>query len=332
MRCCQCNIRVRALLFIAAGDYMRTVTVAPVHLTAPEMEARHVARYKPDSSVSLFNRPQHPVAMDIMTLQAGESRNLCAGEDYLAVVCLQGMLALDGDGHSRTMDQYDSVLIPPYQKAQLKGLDIESRYLRISYRADARERGLLSRLPGRARSAVKRTLSAVARFKHLKPIRERWYMQLIPEAFRDVLSPRDLYLLIGPAKARARYAITGPDHFLVTLVRTPPGTGPALHIHRFTTEIFVVLEGQFRVYWGDQGEHEVILNPYDAIAIPPGLNRAFENIGGEQNAFMPVVIGANDELKDIVWLPDIKATVSEQVPAPWFALAKTFVLRFAQRS
>lgn len=310
---------------------MRTVTVAPINLTPAEMEARHVTRFKPGQSDHVFKRPEQPVEMHLSTLAADDTQSLCAGEDYLAVVCLKGMLSLGHGGEAHTLDQFDSILIPPYEKAEITGLDGESHILRIGYRETPARGGLLSRLDGRMRGKASRTLSDVARFKRLKPIGERWYMQLIPEAFRDILSPRDLYLLIGPAKARARYAITGPENFLLTLVKTPPGTGPALHIHRFTTEIFIVLEGQFRVFWGDQGEHELVLNPYDAIAIPPGLNRAFENIGGDANAFMPIVVGANDELKDIVWLPDIKAQVSRQVPAPWFSLARTFVLRFAQR-
>ncbi len=62
----------------------------------------------------------------------------------------------------------------------------------------------------------------------------------------------------------------------------PPGNGPAFHTHDYV-ESFLVLEGEWRFYWGNepgQVEGEAILGKWDFISIPPGLYRGFE-VSGE---------------------------------------------------
>ncbi|MCW1890651.1 hypothetical protein OK016_21370 [Vibrio chagasii] len=47
----------------------------------------------------------------------------------------------------------------------------------------------------------------------------------------------------------------------------PPGIKNSLHSHH-AAELFVVFKGQFRFYWGNEGEHEaVLLSHGDVISI-----------------------------------------------------------------
>jgi len=54
---------------------------------------------------------------------------------------------------------------------------------------------------------------------------------------------------------------------------------PTLHSHR-TAEVFFVLKGRWRFFWGRWGDAgEVVLEEGDIFNIPTGIFRGFENIG-----------------------------------------------------
>ncbi len=59
----------------------------------------------------------------------------------------------------------------------------------------------------------------------------------------------------------------------------PPKCRNSLHSHR-TAEVFFVLSGRWRFFWGRWGDAgEVMLEKGDIINIPTGIFRGFENIG-----------------------------------------------------
>jgi len=58
----------------------------------------------------------------------------------------------------------------------------------------------------------------------------------------------------------------GGEVFTVNMVRCPPGDSPLLHAHHTTRETFLCMNGRFAIKWGDEGEHEITLDPYDMIA------------------------------------------------------------------
>ncbi|MCB9760226.1 MAG: cupin domain-containing protein [Alphaproteobacteria bacterium] len=175
--------------------------------------------------------------------------------------------------------------------------------------------------------------TAVARAGQIQPVREHPLFRLGLGVFSELLGPRDLRLLVGPETGlmRPRYAITGPQHLVITLATTPPGTGPAMHVHTRTHEAFIVLDGQFDVVWGDRAEHHERLNRLDAIVIPPGVNRTFRNVGDTTGAILPIVVGADDELEDIAWLSSVRDDLAERVPAPLLWVAEKMKLRFVER-
>jgi mannose-6-phosphate isomerase-like protein (cupin superfamily) len=58
--------------------------------------------------------------------------------------------------------------------------------------------------------------------------------------------------------------------------RLPPGGQTAPHYHPQTEEIYYILEGRGRMQIGDEVE---IVEPGDAIAIPPGAIHTIQNVG-----------------------------------------------------
>ena len=61
----------------------------------------------------------------------------------------------------------------------------------------------------------------------------------------------------------------------------PPKCRNSLHSHR-TAEVFFVLKGRWRFFWGRTGKAgEVILEEGDIFNIPTGIFRGFENIGSD---------------------------------------------------
>ena len=77
-----------------------------------------------------------------------------------------------------------------------------------------------------------------------------------------------------------------------------------LHTHR-TAEVFFVLSGRWRFFWGRWGDAgDVILEPGDIFNIPTGMFRGFENIGSDYGMIM-AILGGDDAGGGVVWAPQV---------------------------
>ena len=145
----------------------------------------------------------------------------------------------------------------------------------------------------------------VARFKNLKPS---------TRAFLDTAIPgfeRLIYNVIGRGvteDASLAPAITDARDFNMTLVKKVPGNRVGLHDHP-TVEVFMPLTGRWGVYWGDEGEHEVILEQWDVISVPPGVMRGFRNLGTE-DAYLLAILGGSDS-GHVEWSPKVLETARQ---------------------
>ncbi len=84
----------------------------------------------------------------------------------------------------------------------------------------------------------------------------------------------------------------------------PPKCRNSLHSHR-TAEVFFVLSGRWRFFWGRWGNAgEVVLEEGDIINIPTGIFRAFENIGTDYGMIM-AILGGNDAGGGVIWAPQV---------------------------
>ena len=142
-------------------------------------------------------------------------------------------------------------------------------------------------------------MKRVARFKDLKPSRKAFVDSLIPGHEREIFNvigrgvTEDTTL--GPA-------ITDARDFNLTLVHAEPGKGAALHAHP-TVEVFMALSGKWSVFWGDEGESQVVLEQWDTISVPPGVMRGFRNAGDEAGYLMAILGGT--DAGHVSWAPRV---------------------------
>lgn len=84
----------------------------------------------------------------------------------------------------------------------------------------------------------------------------------------------------------------------------PPKCRNSLHSHR-TAEVFFVLRGRWRFFWGRWGNAgEVVLEEGDIINIPTGIFRGFENIGTDYGMIM-AILGGDDAGGGVIWAPQV---------------------------
>jgi len=145
----------------------------------------------------------------------------------------------------------------------------------------------------------------VARFNRLTPTSRGFVDTAIPGYERLI------YNVIGRGvteDSTLRPAITDARDFNLTLVKQVPGNQVGLHDHP-TVEVFMPLTGRWGVYWGDEGESEVILEQWDVISVPPGVMRGFRNAGAEDGFLLAILGGSNSG--HVTWSPKVLETARQ---------------------
>ncbi len=95
-----------------------------------------------------------------------------------------------------------------------------------------------------------------------------------------------------------------PHGFNIGAAGQPPKCRNSLHSHR-TAEVFFVLSGRWRFFWGRYGTAgEVVMEEGDIINIPTGIFRGFENIGTDYGMIM-AVLGGDDAGGGVIWAPQV---------------------------
>lgn len=159
-----------------------------------------------------------------------------------------------------------------------------------------------------------------ARYKELKLIGNQTETRFSQEALDEVFA-HELFPIIG-LEHKGSTALTdagdtpinGAGGMTMTLVKCPPGQGPALHAHRLTYETFTVLQGRFEFRWGDHGEESMVLDQYDVVSFPPGFCRAFKNIGDEDGMMQVLITGGVHDMNDIDFRPEVAEMLREKSP------------------
>lgn len=162
----------------------------------------------------------------------------------------------------------------------------------------------------------------IARFRELKPLPIQ--QSGIPLAARDVVYARKLLSVIGLEDAKtpinAGAPICGAAGMTMTLAVCPPGQGPGLHAHRQTYETFTVLKGCFEVTWNDDGSQREVLELFDTVSFPPGVCRAFRNVGAEEGILQVIITGGVHDMSDI----DFSADARRRIEAVGRGLSREF--------
>jgi len=137
----------------------------------------------------------------------------------------------------------------------------------------------------------------IARYQDLKPID---YASFIKNYKPDGTQG---YALIGRA-GRTEPAIAGEHGFTMAVNKVSPGKGAPLHSHP-KPEVFVVLSGRCKFFWGENGEHEVTLGQWDTISFPAGTQEGFQNVGDEEAVLLVVLSGG--EIGEVTFSSQRKA-------------------------
>jgi mannose-6-phosphate isomerase-like protein (cupin superfamily) len=142
----------------------------------------------------------------------------------------------------------------------------------------------------------------IVRYGELKPCRT---------AFIDAHTPgsnqKENFTIIGGGVSESpdqHVHIKETPGFNIGAAGQPPKCRNSLHSHR-TAEVFFVLKGRWRFFWGRWGKAgEVVLEEGDIFNIPTGIFRGFENIGTDYGMIM-AILGGDDAGGGVIWAPQV---------------------------
>ncbi len=139
------------------------------------------------------------------------------------------------------------------------------------------------------------------------------YGDLMPckTAFIDAHTPgsdqKENFTIIGGGVSESpdqHVHIGIPHGFNIGAAGQPPKCRNSLHDHH-TAEVFFVLKGRWRFFWGRYGDAgEVTLEEGDIFNIPTGIFRGFENIGTDYG-MITAVLGGDDAGGGVMWAPQV---------------------------
>lgn len=142
----------------------------------------------------------------------------------------------------------------------------------------------------------------IVRYGDLRPCRA---------AFIDAYTPgsdsKENFSIIGAGVTESPHQhvhIRAAPGFNIGAAGQPPGCKNSLHSHH-TAEVFVILKGRWRFFWGRWGTAgEVVLCEGDIINIPTGMFRGFENVGADYGMMMSI-LGGDDAGGGVIWAPQV---------------------------
>ena len=136
-------------------------------------------------------------------------------------------------------------------------------------------------------------------------------LQPCTTAFIDAHTPgsdqKENFTIIGGGVSESpdqHVHISIPHGFNIGAAGQPPKCRNSLHNHR-TAEVFFVLKGRWRFFWGRWGDAgEVVLEEGDIFNIPTNIFRGFENIGTDYGMIM-AILGGDDAGGGVIWAPQV---------------------------
>lgn len=136
-------------------------------------------------------------------------------------------------------------------------------------------------------------------------------LQPCKTAFIDAHTPgsdqKENFTIIGGGVSESpgqHVHIAIPHGFNIGAAGQPPNCRNSLHDHH-TAEVFFVLKGRWRFFWGRNGDAgEVTLQEGDIFNIPTGIFRGFENIGTDYGMIM-AILGGDDAGGGVMWAPQV---------------------------
>ncbi|MDB5903999.1 MAG: cupin protein, partial [Betaproteobacteria bacterium] len=156
----------------------------------------------------------------------------------------------------------------------------------------------------------------ITRFETLVPYKRQLNSNTgIPPAATEWLTAGSVYPLSVPEGhvGRSQYApVRGLPGLTLAIAECEPGDGPLPHAHFDTQESFFVLDGQWDVTSGFRDELALAVKPYDLVAMPDKVMRAFKNTGTEK-ARLFVIIQGRQKMSDLIaYTPEAGAEIERR--------------------
>ncbi len=159
----------------------------------------------------------------------------------------------------------------------------------------------------------------IARFKDLVSTKNRHSDKLgIPPEVMEMITAKSTFNVMSPdnlgGQLSPKPAVVGGDAgvFRLGIATCPAGNGPGLHVHWNTHETFMALTGRWEIRWGDKGEESIILEPFDLIAVPPGVTRQFINLSDKDAHLMVIIQGKLGEFDDVGRVPETADAIAQK--------------------
>ncbi|MDB5867661.1 MAG: hypothetical protein JWO70_5467, partial [Betaproteobacteria bacterium] len=74
----------------------------------------------------------------------------------------------------------------------------------------------------------------------------------------------------------------------------------------------MALTGKWLIKWGDKGEESTVLEPFDLIAVPPGVTRQFINVTDQDAHLLVIIQGTLGEFDDVGRVPETADAIRQK--------------------
>ncbi len=146
--------------------------------------------------------------------------------------------------------------------------------------------------------------TCVARFDSLHGSGEAYIDSRLPGHRRHKINLVGMGVVEATDKPELAPNIPLPAHgFNLGMIQAETGNGAALHAHE-TEEVFMPLIGPWAIVWmTEDGEREIVLNPFDTISVPIGVYRGFRYVGEGAGTLLTLIGGP--EAGRVDWHPTV---------------------------
>jgi uncharacterized RmlC-like cupin family protein len=178
-------------------------------------------------------------------------------------------------------------------------------------------------MPARTKTPTQAEMKTrIARFKDLVSTKARHSQSKgIPLEVMEMITAKSTFNVMSPddlgGQLSPKPAVVGGDAgvFRLGIATCPAGNGPGLHVHWNTHETFMALTGRWQIKWGDKGEESTILEPFDLIAVPPGVTRQFINLSDADAHLLVIIQGKKGEFDDVGRVPETAEAIKQKFGA-----------------
>ena len=132
----------------------------------------------------------------------------------------------------------------------------------------------------------------VARFDKLRGSSEAYIDSRLPGHQRRKINLVGMGVVEATDNPDLAPNIPAPAYgFNLGMIQAESGNGAALHDHQ-TEEVFMPLIGAWAIVWmTEEGQKEIVLQPFDTISVPMGVYRGFRYVGEGTGTLLTLIGG-----------------------------------------